>query len=231
MSSNDLFDRHVETYEETLTKALSATGENREYFADGRVRWLAQTLSILCYRPGAVLDYGCGDGSTTPLLLEALGAQSAVGVDVSGKSLDLARAHHRSARIRYTEISKTPSDGLMDLAYCNGVFHHIPLGERPAAVARVNRALCAGGLFSFWENNPWNPGTRYVMAHCDFDRDAVTLSPPEARALLRVGGFEILRTDFRFIFPRALRGLRPLEEILYRLPIGAQYHLLCRKLS
>ena len=68
----------------------------------------------------------------------------------------------------------------MNLAYCNGVFHHIPLVERSAAVACVNRALRAGGLFALWENNPWNPGTRYVMAHCDFDRDAITLTPPGA---------------------------------------------------
>lgn len=231
MSNDELFDRHVEGYNETLSRALSASGETREYFAVSRVAWLAQTLSRLRFKPGAVLDYGCGDGSTTPLLLEQLGAQSAIGVDVSGKSLDLARARHGSSRIRYTEISTTLSDGLMDLAYCNGVFHHISLGERPAAVACVNRALRVGGLFSFWENNPWNPGARYVMAHCDFDRDAITLTPPEARALLHVGGFDILRTDFRFIFTRALRVLRPLEDIFYRLPIGAQYHLLCRKLS
>jgi SAM-dependent methyltransferase len=231
VSNDELFDHHVEGYDETLGRALSASGENRQYFADGRVAWLAQTLSKRADKPGAVLDYGCGDGSTTPLLLEQLGAQSAVGVDVSSKSLDRARARYGSARIKYAEISETPSDGLMDLAYCNGVFHHIPLAERPDAVACVNRALRPGGLFSFWENNPWNPGTRYVMAHCDFDRDAVTLTPPEARTLLRAGGFEILRTDFRFVFPRALRALRPLEDILYRLPVGAQYHLLCRKLS
>ena len=192
---------------------------------------MAQSLSHLGYRPGAVLDYGCGDGSTTPLLLQALGAQSAVGVDVSGKSLDLARKRYGSSQILYADISETPDDNHVDLAYCNGVFHHIPLVERSAAVACVNRALRAGGLFALWENNPWNPGTRYVMAHCDFDRDARTLTPPEARALLRAGGFEILRTDFRFVFPRALRALRPWEDFLCRLPLGAQYQVLCRKLS
>jgi SAM-dependent methyltransferase len=231
MSNDELFDRHVEAYDETLSRALSASGEGREYFAEGRVAWLAQTLLTLGYKPGAVLDYGCGDGATTPLLLKALGAQSAVGVDVSGKSLELAREHYGSTQVRYAEISETPGDGSMDLAYCNGVFHHIPLVERPDAVARVNSELRAGGLFAFWENNPWNPGTRYVMDHCDFDRDAMTLTPREARALLRAGGFEILRADFRFVFPRALRALRPLEDLLYRLPLGAQYQLLCRKLS
>ena len=106
----------------------------------------------------------------------------------------------------------------MDLAYCNGVFHHIPPAQRAEALALVNRALRVGGLFSFWENSPWSLATRYVMSRCAFDRDAIMLTPPEARSLLRNGGFEILRTDFRFIFPRALRALRKIER--FCLPIA-----------
>lgn len=67
------------------------------------------------------------------------------------------------------------------------------------------------------------------MSRCEFDRDAIMLTPPEARKLLRSGGFEILRTDFRFIFPRALRALRMIEDFVYRLPLGTQYQILCRK--
>ena len=93
----------------------------------------------------------------------------------------------------------------------------------------VYRSLVPGGLFSFWENNPWNPGTRYVMSRIPFDRDAITLTPPEARRLLRAGGFEIVRTDFLFIFPRILGWLRGFERFAATLPLGAQYHVLCRK--
>ncbi|MGH9680168.1 MAG: class I SAM-dependent methyltransferase, partial [Candidatus Acidiferrales bacterium] len=101
--------------------------------------------------------------------------------------------------------------------------------ERASALAIVHSALRVGGLFSFWENNPWSLATRYVMSRCTFDRDAILLSPPEARGLLRDVGFEILRTDFRFIFPRALRALRKFEDLAYRVPLGAQYQILCRK--
>jgi len=89
--------------------------------------------------------------------------------------------------------------------------------------------LKLGGLFAFWENNAWNPATRYVMSRCAFDEDAILISPRGARVLLMTAGFEIVRTDFRFIFPRALRGLRKLEDLVYRLPLGAQYQVLCRK--
>ena len=67
-----------------------------------------------------------------------------------------------------------------------------------------------------------------MMAHCAFDEDAETITPLEARATLRAAGFEILRTDFAFVFPRILSILRPLERLARHLPIGAQYQVLCQ---
>src|SRR6059036_11455 len=52
---------------------------------------------------------------------------------------------------------------------------------------------------SFWENNPWNPGTRLVMSRIPFDRDAVPLSPPEVRRLVLTAGFR-LEQAIRFLF-------------------------------
>ena len=77
--------------------------------------------------------------------------------------------------------------------------------------------------------NPWNPGTRLVMRRIPFDRDAKLLSPPHARELLTRAGFNVLRTDFLFLFPRVLSALRPPEGRLARFPVGAQYMVLCRK--
>jgi hypothetical protein len=50
-----------------------------------------------------------------------------------------------------------------------------------------------------------------------------------ARSVLRAAGFEVLRTDFLFIFQRLLRVLRPLESLAAKLPLGAQYQILCRR--
>jgi SAM-dependent methyltransferase len=228
--AGDLFDGYAEAYEEALSKAIGASGENREFFAEGRVAWLKRCLNEADEKPRTVLDFGCGDGATTPLLLGALQADSATGVDVSRKSIDVARKNYATRQIQYESIGEFQPSGRMDLAYCNGVFHHIPPAQRTQALAIVNGALRTGGLFSFWENSPWSPATHYVMSRCAFDRDAIMLSPPEARRLLRTGGFEIVRTDFRFIFPRALRALRKIEDIVYRLPFGTQYQILCRKI-
>ena len=145
------------------------------------------------------------------------------------EGLQVARTLHRQPGASFARLAEYRQDGSMDLAFCNGVFHHIPPAERHAAVEYVARALRPGGLFAFWENNPWNPGTRYVMSRIPFDRDAITLTPPESRRLLRGAGFTVLRTDFLFIFPRMLKPLRVIEPALCRLPLGAQYGILCRK--
>jgi hypothetical protein len=55
------------------------------------------------------------------------------------------------------------------------------------------------------------------------------LSPPAARRLLAAGGFELLRSDSLFYFPRSLAFLRWTEPYLARLPLGGQYLVLCRK--
>jgi len=228
--AGDLFDQYAAAYEDALSNAIAPSGEDREYFAAGRVAWLKRCLDQMKVTPRAVLDFGCGDGATTPVLLKALKAKSALGVDVSAKSLAIARMQYATEYIHYESIDEFQEAGQMDLAYCNGVFHHIPQPQRGKALALVHGALRVGGLFSFWENSPWSPATRYVMSRCAFDRDAILLNPPEARGLLCAGGFEILRTDFRFIFPRALRALRRLEDFVHGLPLGAQYQVLCRKI-
>ena len=152
-----------------------------------------------------------------------------LGLDVSQGLIEVARQQHGSEHTRFLALREFTPSAQMDAAFCNGVFHHIPLAERAGAVSFINRALRPGGLFAFWENNPWNPGARLVMRRIPFDRDAITLTPPGARRLLRDNGFIILGTDFQFIFPNLLGFLRPLERTLARLPLGAQYQVLCRK--
>lgn len=224
----DEFDGYAENYDETLDRALAATGEDRAYFARARVEWLATRLARYGARARSILDYGCGNGAATPFFLDALHVERTAGVDVSPKSVAFAERTFGSTRSTFQVLDATPP-GTFDLAFCNGVFHHIPIDQRAGAVEYVKRALVPGGFWAFWENNPWNPGTRVVMRRLEFDRDAITLSPPEARRLLVAGGFEILETTALFIFPGALKALRRLEPLVSRIPAGGQYLVLARK--
>jgi SAM-dependent methyltransferase len=225
------FDDYAEIYDSALNRGLSLSGEPKEYFAHERVRWLAARLSDLGVQAVHVLDYGCGTGDTSPELVEQLAAQMVVGVDASRESLDIARKVHTDPRLQFQTMSDLEPSGRFEVVYCNGVFHHVEPDQRLDALDYVHRSLSEGGYFGLWENNPWNPGTRLVMRRIEFDRHAKLLSSLHACKLLSRAGFDVLRTDFLFLFPRMLSALRPLEGRLTRFPAGAQYMVLCRKRS
>lgn len=223
------FDRFTDDYDQALARGLSVSGEDKLHFARERIAFLASCLRELGASPDAVLDFGCGTGDATPFLLSELRVERVVGLDRSARSLALARARHGAAKASFVAADAFVPHGDFPLAYCNGVFHHVPPVERVAVARSVHDALRPGGFFALWENNPWNPGARYVMWRIPFDRDAVMLSAGEARRALVAAGFEIVRTDHLFVFPRALRGLRFLEAHLRAAPLGAQYQVLARR--
>ncbi|HZQ06028.1 MAG TPA: class I SAM-dependent methyltransferase [Anaerolineae bacterium] len=223
------FDEYAADYDAALNQGIAVSGEDKYFFAKGRVEWLAKCLAWYQYKPKRVLDFGCGTGSSTPFLLDVLGADSVVGVDISAKLVKIAQESYGSARAQFARMADYQPNAQFDLAFCSGVFHHIPLYQRATSLKYIFDSLRPGSLFALWENNPWNLGTRYVMAHIPFDKGAITLSPPTAQRLLQSGGFRVLRTDFLFIFPKMLAPLRAIEPALSRLPLGAQYQVLGRK--
>jgi len=223
------FDQYAENYSSALALGILVTGEELNYFARSRVQWLDAQLRKLGVRPAVMVDYGCGTALAAPFFLDILGVQSFIGLDVSLKSLDTARETDGSERATFMLVDDYKPTGQADLVFCNGVFHHIPRAERPAAVNYVYRMLKPGGIFAFWENNPWNMGTFVVKHLTPLDRDARLLPPPAARRLLYTGGFAIVQTDYLFFFFRFMRRLRRFEPHLVRCPVGAQYLVLARK--
>ena len=228
-SSDKTFDAYAENYDAALARGISVSGERKDYFAQRRIAWLRDCLKPFSVPVTRLMDFGCGTGSGSRLFFEILGIEHFVGTDQSPKSLEVAKREQGSQSTQFFLFDEYQPCAHFDLAFCNGVFHHIPPVGRITAIEYILRSLRPGGFLAFWENNPWNPGTRYVMSRIPFDREAITLSALEARKLLRVSGFEILRTDFLFIFPNILRCCRWLEPSCSRLPLGAQYQVLCRK--
>jgi SAM-dependent methyltransferase len=227
------FDSFAADYDAVLNRGLSLSGESKDFFIDGRLLWLHRRLAALQHPLPTnphVLDFGCGTGSAFNPLRRIFKTARVTGVDISTAELALAKSHHPWANT-LTPDPAAAHPLAADLAYSNGTFHHIPPAQRDAALAFIFHALKPGALFALWENNPYNPGTRWVMSRIPFDKDAITLTPAESRRRARAAGFHVLRTDFLFIFPKFLKPLRPLEPMLSRLPLGAQYQILCRKPS
>jgi len=222
-------DAYASDYDAALDQGLKLTGEPKEYFAAHRIDWLKQRLLGRDAEVRSALDFGCGTGTSCCYLWQGFGLRHYMGYDPSAHSIQQARAGVSFPGARFESTPETVPAEAFDLAFTNGVFHHIPPAERAGAVEYLQASMAAGGWFALWENNPWNPGTRLVMSRIPFDRDAITLTPPEARALLRAGGLTPRRTDALFIFPHALRALRFVEPWLASLPLGAQYLVLAQR--
>lgn len=230
MTSSE-FDQYATDYESALQQGLQVSGESSEYFAVGRVEWLSRRLvqmGIDVTQPMRMMDFGCGTGNSVQHLISHLNTKHVVGIDTSEQSLAQARQRYPSDRTLFLTPEQYEPGADLDMVFCNGVFHHIPIEARSGAVDLIRRSLKPGGIFAFWENNPWNPGTRWIMSRIPFDRDAIVLSIPTGKRLLASAGFSIERVDTRFYFPKLLSGLRFLESALCKLPLGAQYLILAR---
>lgn len=223
------FDAHAERYQQELAQGLMLSGESSDFFLRGRLGRVLERLRREAPEPSRIVDFGCGVGDAAVVLRELFPAAQLTGVDISQASLDEATRRH-GALCDYRQ-PHTLRAGDTDLVYCNGVFHHIPVAHRAAAMAQIVATLKPGAHFAFWDNNPWSPAARWVMSRIPFDHDAVMVWPKQARQLIAAAGLEVLGTEFHFIWPRSLRFLRFTERWFRALPLAAQYLVWARKLS
>ena len=223
------FDKFARDYEALFKPWLKIAGASREYFARSRVNWLSYLLRNQEIASRRVMDFGCGTGMSLPLLADILGAEQVIGLDTSEESLAFARASVGRRSVQLATPSKYLPQQELDLVFCNGVFHHIPVAERAAAVNYVYRCLRPGGMFAMWENNPWNPMQSFAMKHSEIDTNAIPLPPSESRQLVASERFSVTRTDYLFFFPGCFSWLHPMERWLIKVPLGAQYQILARK--
>ena len=67
------------------------------------------------------------------------------------------------------------------------------------------------------------------MSRIPFDRDAIMVWPRQARKQMRDVGFDVLLTDYCFLFPAMMSWLRWSEGFVRHVPLGAQYLILSKK--
>jgi SAM-dependent methyltransferase len=216
-------------YESLVSPWASLTGYDRFEFERRRVAWIRRLLPEA--RVEGILNFGCGTATVTPSLLAAFRPARLTGVDINAEHLAAARAAFGAPGVAFETLDAHVPAADADLAYCNGVFHHIPPAQRPEALDHVHRSLRPGGVFALWENNPYNPAMRIAMGLAAIDRDAVPIRPGTARRLLGEAGFTVESLTYAFFLPRFLAFLAPLEPSLRRVPLGAQYLVLARRPS
>jgi demethylmenaquinone methyltransferase/2-methoxy-6-polyprenyl-1,4-benzoquinol methylase len=127
-------------------------------------RWKKRLVAMARVQPGmSALDLACGTGDITFALRDA--GASAVGLDITPRMVELARAKRRSSSAPAFLVGD-----MMHLPFADGSFHIVTTGYGirnvpviAPALAEIRRVLRPGGLFlSLDFNKPGNRATRVV---------------------------------------------------------------------
>lgn len=225
------FDKFADEYLATHTTNLAITGEDPEYFARYKIEEIARLYKAKGHAPPRrILDFGCGIGASIPHMKAAFPDAQVTALDVSERSLDIARGRFgdKATYVQYEGDDIPLPEGGFDLIFSSCVFHHIDAAEHVAIFGRLHKLLAADGTMIIFEHNPLNPVSRYIVATCPFDENAVLIRSSRFADVQRKAGFGKVRVSFTGFFPGSLRKLRPLEPLLAGIPMGAQYYTLAR---
>ena len=130
------FDEVSKNYEEVLSRGISLSGENSDYFARNRVAHTTKLHAGMDAKSETIMDYGCGTGGSVRYLLDAFTPQKLIAVDISEKSLCILKTRYGTQQvIAQSPPSLEPGDNC-DLCFCNGVFHHI-LPKNRQQIAKI----------------------------------------------------------------------------------------------
>lgn len=220
------FDQFAADYQRIHQRNVALSGEEPAYFAAYKMRDFTRLLRERGVTADArLLDFGSGVGASVAPLLALLPKSRLVCADVSAGSLDVSRSRHGD-RCDYLLLDGSTidlPDHSIDGAFACCVFHHIPEAAHGACLRELRRVLKPGAPWMVYEHNPLNPLTVHAVRTCPLDDNAVLIGARTMRQRCAEAGFGALRIDYRVFFPAPLRALRPLEDRLKWLPLGAQY--------
>lgn len=219
------FDQFADEYYQQHVRNIAVTGESPEYFSEYKIADLAEIVAARNVKADRILDFGSGIGNSIPYFRKYFPQAALSCADVSTRSIDVSRERYPGAE-RYVPIARDTipvADAEQDLVFSACVFHHIPHTEHRHWLEEMRRACRPGGVMAIFEHNPFNPLTVRAVNTCPFDVNAKLIKPPDFRQLARDAGWENVEIRYRIFFPRMLAMLRPLERMLHRVMLGAQY--------
>lgn len=224
------FDRFADEYRAIHASNISASGEGPEFFAEYKIADVARYARDARFTPELIMDFGCGVGNSIRHFNKYFPKSKLVAADVSRKSLDLASRnfHGRAEFLLLDGKSINAPDQSFDVLFSACVFHHIPHDEHLHWLAELRRVARPNAMLVIFEHNPWNPLTVRAVNTCEFDENAHLMTPFTLQARMKRAGWSRVRHEYRIFFPKSLAFLRPLENYLRWLPLGAQHAVVAR---
>jgi SAM-dependent methyltransferase len=224
------FDLLADEYHVVHKENIAITGEAPEYFSEYKIADLATWVKRMNLPNASILDFGSGIGNSLPYFRKYFPDSRINCADVSSRSIEIAQARFPGNE-GYLLIDRDiplPT-GSQDLVFSACVFHHIPHEEHLHWLAELRRVTKPGGVLAIYEHNPLNPLTLRAVNTCPLDVNAHLIRGGVMRNRARKSGWASAQVAYKVFFPAALGKLRPLEQRLEWLGLGAQYRMLARK--
>ncbi|MDD4717212.1 MAG: class I SAM-dependent methyltransferase [Eubacteriales bacterium] len=153
----------------------------------------------------AVLDLGCGYGENCAEF-KRLGASRVVGIDISGKMLEVAKNENTEIEFIKADMSDLSFiDGRFDIVFSSLAVHYIK--DFDSFVAGVSRILADGGVFIFSQEHPL---TTAPPAGASWTRD-------ENKNVLHYNLMGYMRSGLRsttWLVDNVIKYHRPFSEIV-----------------
>ena len=218
------FDKYDKSFGAVVQSSIDFSGLPHSFFTAAKADALCELIATRLHgmRNPHMLDVGCGIGELHPLVRSMFGR--ICGVDVSTTSV--AQARIRNPEVQYEAyVGETLpyESATFDLSIAICVLHHVPPPQWVGLLREMRRVVRPGGVVCLIEHNPLNPLTKFAVARCEFDRDAVLLDARRTRALMADAGLHDARSHYFLLLPSAAPLARRVEHSLRGIPLGAQY--------
>jgi len=151
------------------------------------------------------------------------------GCDISEKSLEMAGKTNPDVSynkiISPADLSGVYKEKFFDCIFISNVFHHISINEHQTWIDALYRIISKEGIIFIFEHNPYNPITKYIFNTSSIDRGATMLKPSYCQKLLKEEKFTNIKLRYTLFFLLRNNFLESVEQMLYWLPLGAQYYV------
>jgi SAM-dependent methyltransferase len=224
---DNIFDQYADLYNNTISENIGYFGKKISYYAEHKSIVISQNTKLI---PRSILEYGCGIGRNIGFLTSYFPTATVEGYDISEKSLMVAKSIHQNIPF-LTPHSIANKSASYNIVLVANVLHHTDPENRVNDLRLIYSLLKENGELFIIEHNPFNFLTRQAVATCPFDIDAKLLPLKESCEIAKQAGFQIINKEYTLFFPSSLRFFQPLENLLSRIPLGAQYYVHAVKCS
>lgn len=228
--SFDDFDKHADDYRNVHSDNVKISGADSSFFAEYKIKLLQHYEKDINLN---LLDFGCGDGMSELFIEKYFPSFSNTGIDISEKSIESARRRqlNKSVFICFDGLNILAEDESVDVVFIAAVFHHVAFDKHKKILSEIYRVMKPSARIYFFEHNPLNPATRYLVNTCVFDKDAKLLSHWYSKRIFSESHFQIIQCRFILFFPRWkwISFLWRMENKMGNIPLGAQYLITAKK--